>query len=278
MLFELLKAVCLGIIEGVTEWLPISSTGHMLLADELLKLDVSSEFFEMFLVTIQLGAVLSVAVLYRHALFPIRFERGAPPAIKRDCLALWGKCLVACAPVAVLGLLFDDKLNELFYNHITVAAALVFYGVIFIIIEKTGLRIQKTGDPTVLTYRDALFIGFFQILSLMPGASRSGVTILGAMLLGASRETSAEFSFFLALPVMLGASFLKLVKFGFAFTAVEAAIGLTGAATAFLISIPAVKFFVGYVKKRGFTPFGIYRIALGIAVLAVYFAGGAAAS
>jgi undecaprenyl-diphosphatase len=271
MLTELLKAVCIGVIEGVTEWLPVSSTGHMILADRYLTLGVSAEFFEMFLVVIQLGAVLSVAVLYRRKLFPIRFERGAPPALSRDCLALWGKCLTACVPAAVIGLLFDDKINEMFYNHLTVAAALIFYGVIFIVIEKKGARARKTGDPDALTYRDALFIGFFQLLSLMPGASRSGVTILGAMLLGASRETSAEFSFFLALPVMIGAGLLKLVKFGFDFTPDELAIGLTGMASAFLVSLLVIRFFIGYVKKRSFAPFGIYRIALGAVVLIVYF-------
>ncbi|MDR2356852.1 MAG: undecaprenyl-diphosphate phosphatase [Oscillospiraceae bacterium] len=271
MLIELLKAVCLGVVEGITEWLPVSSTGHMILADRYLALGVSAEFFEMFLVVIQLGAALSVAVLYRRALFPVRFESGARPALNRDCLALWGKCLTACAPVAVVGLLFDDKINGLFYNHPTVAAALIFFGAIFIIVEKRGAPVRRPDGPDALTYRDALFVGFFQILSLMPGASRSGVTILGAMLLGASRETSAEFSFFLALPVMLGAGFLKLVKFGFVFTPDEAAIGLTGFVTAFLVSLPVVKFLIGYVKKRGFIPFGIYRIALGAVVLAVYF-------
>jgi undecaprenyl-diphosphatase len=271
MLIQLLKALCIGIIEGVTEWLPVSSTGHMILADKLLELGVSAEFFEVFLVVIQLGAVLAVAVMYFGALFPLKLGRGARPALKRDCLSLWGKCLVACAPAAVIGLLFDDKLNELFYNHITVAATLIFYGVLFIIVENISKKNRAITDAHDITYKTALYIGLFQVLSLIPGTSRSGATILGAMLLGVSRSASAEFSFFLALPVMAGAGLLKLAKFGLRFTATETAILLTGALSAFAVSLVAIKFLTGYVRRHDFKPFGVYRIALGIAVLSFYF-------
>jgi undecaprenyl-diphosphatase len=268
-LLDLLKAVCIGVIEGITEWLPISSTGHMILADRFLKLGVSESFFEVFLVVIQLGAALAVAVTYRAALFPLELRRGARPAVRRDRIALWGKCLVACVPAAVVGLLFDERLNELFYNSATVAATLVLYGILFIIVEKMRKGADKFAGVGDLTYRAAIGIGLFQVLSLIPGTSRSGATILGAMLLGASRGASAEFSFFLALPVMFGASALKLAKFGFGFSRAEAAVLLVGAATAFIVSMLAVRFLAGYVKKHDFTLFGAYRIVLGAAVIAL---------
>jgi undecaprenyl-diphosphatase len=267
----LLKALCLGVIEGVTEWLPISSTGHMILADRVLKLGDSPEFFELFLVVIQLGAVLAVAVLYRRTLFPLELGHGVRPRVKHDCLTLWGKCLTACVPAAVIGLLFDDKINELFYNHFTVAVTLIFYGALFIVIEVRNRARCRFDDVRGLTYLDALFIGLFQVLSLIPGTSRSGATILGAMLIGASRGASAEFSFFLALPVMAGAGLLKLVKFGLAFTPQEIALILAGAASAFLVSLAAIRFLIGFVRKHDFKAFGIYRIVLGAAVLAAYF-------
>jgi undecaprenyl-diphosphatase len=268
MILDIIKAICLGVIEGISEWLPISSTGHMIIADRFLQLGVSENFMEVFLVVIQLGAALAVVVLYWRTLFPVELGKGGL-SLRRDSLTLWGKCLAACVPAAVIGILFDERINELFFNHVTVAAALIFYGVLFIVVEKAWKPAVKTESPGALTYRAALGIGLFQVLSLIPGTSRSGATILGAMLLGVSRTASAEFSFFLALPVMVGASALKIYKLGVSFTARESVILLAGTATAFLISLAAVKFLIGYVKKRDFTPFGIYRIILGAAVLAV---------
>ncbi|MDR2665055.1 MAG: undecaprenyl-diphosphate phosphatase [Oscillospiraceae bacterium] len=268
---DILKAVLIGVIEGVTEWLPISSTGHMIIADRFIKLGVSESFLEVFLVVIQLGAALAVAVLYRAALFPFGRGAGSRLAVRRPCLALWGKCLAACVPAAVVGLLFDERLNELFYNDITVASALIVYGAVFIAVEKARASPRKFSSAASLTYRAALGIGAFQILSLIPGTSRSGATILGAMLLGASRGAAAEFSFFLALPVMFGASALKLVKFGFVFSPAEAAVLFSGAASAFVVSLVAVRFLTGYVKKHDFTVFGAYRIVLGLAVLALAY-------
>jgi undecaprenyl-diphosphatase len=241
----------------------------MLLLGEFLKLDVSPAFWEMFLVVIQLGAVMSVAALYFKRLVPITVSPRL--ALRRDVLSLWGKIIVACAPAAVIGVLFDDKLDAMFYNYPTVAVALIAYGVLFIVIER-----KRRGEPRVtavsgITYKTALLVGVFQLLSLIPGTSRSGATILGAILIGFSRKTATEFTFFLALPVMLGASLLKLVKLGFAMTGAEGAILLAGCLTAFIVSVAAIRFLTGYVKKHDFTAFGWYRIALGIAVLA-YFA------
>lgn len=269
LLIELLKALLLGIVEGITEWLPISSTGHMILLDEFIKLDVTPQFREMFLVVIQLGAILAVVVLYWKKLFPFRLKE--KPVVRPETMTLWGKILVACVPAAVIGLLFDDKIDALFYNYQTVAAALIVYGILFIIIESGNKgklpRINSLGE---ITYRTALLIGVFQLLALIPGTSRSGATILGAMLLGTSRTVAAEFTFFLAVPVMLGASLLKLFKFGLSFTGAEAALLLTGCVAAFAVSIIAIKFLVGFVKKHDFKMFGWYRIVLGAAVL-VYF-------
>ncbi|MDR3278609.1 MAG: undecaprenyl-diphosphate phosphatase [Oscillospiraceae bacterium] len=266
MLLELLKAVIFGLVEGVTEWLPVSSTGHMILLDKFLKLDVSPEFWAVFLVVLQLAAALSVAAVYFKRLFPIS-HGGIDPKI----LSLWGKILLACLPAAVIGLLFDEKLNALFYNWQTVSVALIFYGVLFIIVEKTRKSVSKIDGMSQLSVKSAFFIGMFQLLSLIPGTSRSGATILGAVLLGASRTVAADFSFFLALPVMLGASLLKLTKFGFSFSGAELAILLTGAASSFLVSLAAIKFLTGYVKKHDFKAFGVYRAALGLAVM-IYFA------
>ena len=269
-LTDILKAVIFGIIEGVTEWLPISSTGHMILADEFVRMDATEAFMEMFLVVIQLGAILSVVVLYFNRLNP--FSASKTKENRQDTLLLWLKVLIACVPAAIVGLLFDDMLNELFYNHITVAAMLILYGVLFILLEKSN----KTRDFTItemngMSYKTAAMIGMIQLLSLIPGTSRSGATILGAMLLGATRTTAAEFSFFLAIPVMFGASALKLLKFGFDFTSSELLVLLTGMIAAFIISIVAIKFLMGYIKKNNFKLFGYYRIALGLIVIA-YFA------
>ena len=265
MLIELVKALIIGIVEGITEWLPVSSTGHMILLDELLHLNVTSEFREMFLVVIQLGAVLAVAVMFFRKLFP--FYPGMAKTERSAVWSLWGKIIVACLPAAIIGILLDDKIDALFYNWQTVAATLIIYGIVFIVIEKRGKIVPRIDSTSGITYKTAVFIGIFQLLSLIPGTSRSGATIIGAMLLGASRTAATEFTFFLALPVMVGASLLKLVKFGFVFTGAEAAILLVGATTAFLVSIAAIKFLTGFVKKHSFVGFGWYRIALGAAVI-----------
>ncbi len=268
-ILEWLKVLLLGIVEGVTEWLPISSTGHMILIEELIHLNVSDEFMEMFRVVIQLGAILAVVVLYFGKLWP--FTTPSKGWIKKDTWLLWFKVLAAVLPAAIIGLPFDDKLDAMFYNYQTVAVTLIVYGVLFIILENRN----KGKNPRVKTFSQlsfsmAFFIGAFQVLALIPGTSRSGATILGAMLLGLSRPLAAEFSFFLGIPVMFGASLLKLVKFGFAFTGTEIAILLVGMVTAFVISILAIRFLMGYIRRNDFKVFGYYRIILGILVL-TYF-------
>ncbi|MGN8800571.1 undecaprenyl-diphosphate phosphatase [Candidatus Merdisoma sp. HCP28S3_D10] len=266
---EWLKVLLLGIVEGVTEWLPISSTGHMILVNEFIRLNVSKEFMEMFLVVIQLGAILAVVVLYFGKLWP--FTTPSKGWIKKETWSLWFKVLVAVLPAALIGLPFDDKIDALFYNYQTVAFTLILYGVLFIVIENHNKgRKPRVRSFEQLSYPMALFIGVFQVLALIPGTSRSGATILGATLLGASRYIAAEFSFFLAIPVMFGASLLKLLKFGFAFTGTEAAILIVGMVTAFVVSVLAIKFLMGYIKKNDFKAFGYYRIVLGALVI-VYF-------
>ena len=265
---EILKAVFLGIVEGITEWLPISSTGHMILVDEFLQLNASDEFKEMFFVVIQLGAILAVISLFFKRLWPLsRGEKGI--GIKKDVLSLWGKILAACVPVAVIGILLDDRITELFFNYKTVAAALFVYGVLFIFVERgRGTANAVISETSGITYKTALFIGLFQVLALIPGTSRSGATIIGGILIGMSRTAAAEFSFFLAVPVMLGASFLKLLKFGLAFSAMELAMLISGFIAAFIVSMLAIRFLMSFVKKHDFKVFGWYRIILGAAVLA----------
>ena len=266
---EILKAIFLGIVEGITEWLPISSTGHMILVDEFIKLDVSKEFLDMFMVVIQLGAILAVLVLYFHKLNP--FSRKKTLVERKQTWSLWLKVIIACLPAAVIGLIFDDKINELFFNAWTIAITLILYGVLFIIVEIFNRkRKPKIRELSQLPYTMAFLIGVFQLLALIPGTSRSGVTIITALLLGASRFVAAEFTFFLAIPVMLGASALKLVKFGFSYTGLEIAILIAGVLTAFLVSVLAIKFLMKYIKKHDFKIFGVYRILLGIAVI-IYF-------
>ena len=266
---EILKAIFLGIVEGITEWLPISSTGHMILVDEFIKLDVSKEFLDMFMVVIQLGAILAVLVLYFHKLNP--FSRKKTLVERKQTWSLWLKVIIACLPAAVIGLIFDDKINELFFNAWTIAIRLIVYGVLFIIVEIFNRkRKPKIRELSQLPYTMAFLIGVFQLLALIPGTSRSGVTIITALLLGASRFVAAEFTFFLAIPVMLGASALKLVKFGFSYTGLEIAILIAGVLTAFLVSVLAIKFLMKYIKKHDFKIFGVYRILLGIAVI-IYF-------
>ena len=270
MFIEILKAVFLGIVEGITEWLPVSSTGHMILVDEFIKLNVSDGFKEMFLVVIQLGAILAVITLFFKKLWPLsRGEKGI--GIKKEVLALWIKILVACVPAAVIGILFDDRITELFFNYRTVAAALIVYGVLFIVVERGRKAADaRIADVSKITYKTALFIGLFQVLALIPGTSRSGATILGGILIGMSRTAAAEFSFFLAVPVMLGASFLKLLKFGLVFSAAELTVLISGFAAAFIVSMFAIRFLMNFVKKHDFKVFGWYRIALGAAVLAYF--------
>ncbi len=276
-IIELLKVIILGIVEGITEWLPISSTGHLILADEFIQLNVTPEFMEMFRVVIQLGAILAVVVLYFSRLWPFRNKKDAKSPWERwvdmDKMILWFKILAACLPAIAIGLPFDDILEEKLYNYVVVALMLILYGVLFLVIENYNARrtpaVARLED---LTFRMAFFIGVFQVLSLVPGTSRSGSTIIGGILLGASRTVAAEFTFFLAIPVMFGASLLKLVKFGFHFTGTEAAILLLGMLTAFVVSILAIKFLMGYIKKHDFKAFGWYRIVLGVLVFG-YFIG-----
>ncbi len=279
-ILEIIKAIVLGVVEGITEWLPISSTGHMILVDEFLKLDVSDEFKEMFEVVIQLGAILAVVLIFWKNIFPFGKKNNTHPLsregfgayIKTDIFQMWFKVLVACVPAAVIGLLFDEKFNELFYNSWTVAIALIVFGIAFIVIEKWNKgRTSKINNIDDLTYRTALIIGVFQLIAaVFPGTSRSGATIVGALLIGVSRTAAAEFTFYLAVPVMFGASLLKLVKFGFDFTANELAILAAGMITAFFVSIFVIKFLMDYIKKHDFTVFGWYRIILGALVISYF--------
>lgn len=273
-MIEILKAILFGVVEGVTEWLPISSTGHMILLNEFVTLDVSPEFWEMFLVVIQLGAILAVVLLFWNKIFPFQFRE--KPVIRREIFSLWFRILAACVPAAVIGLAFDDVLDALFYNPWCVAVALIVFGIAFIVIENrnknTSPKITQLSD---ITYQTAFMIGVFQLIAaVFPGTSRSGATIVGALMIGVSRTVAAEFTFFLAIPVMLGASLLKLVKFGFSFTGEEAVILLTGMASAFLVSMLVIRFLMGYIRKHDFKVFGWYRIVLGALVL-LYFAAAA---
>jgi len=268
-IIEILKAIILGIVEGVTEWLPISSTGHMILVDEILQLNMSEGFKEMFFVVIQLGAIMAVVLIYWQKIFPFSFKK--KEFVEKDTLLLWVKIVIACVPAAIVGLLFEDKMDELFYNYQTVAITLIVYGILFIVIENWNKgRRYKIKNLSDITYKTALIIGLFQVLALIPGTSRSGVTILGAILIGTSRTVAAEFTFFLAIPIMLGASLLKILKFGLIFTSAELMIFITGMIVAFVVSILAIKFLVGYIKKHDFKFFGWYRIILGIIVV-LYF-------
>lgn len=271
-MIEILKAILFGIVEGITEWLPISSTGHMILLNEFVTLNVSEEFWEMFLVVIQLGAILAVVLLYWNKIFPFRFRE--KPVVQKDIFILWFKILVACIPAAVIGLAFDDVFDALFYNPWCVAIALIVFGIAFIVIENRNKHVTPAiTELDQITYKTALMIGLFQLIAaVFPGTSRSGATIVGALLIGVSRTVAAEFTFFLAIPVMLGASLLKLVKFGFSFTGPEAVILLVGMFVAFIVSVIVIRFLMGYIKKHDFKVFGWYRIVLGIAVLAYFLA------
>ncbi len=278
MFIEILKAIFIGIVEGITEWLPISSTGHMILVDEFMKMNISDEFKEFFLVVIQLGAILAVVVLYFKKLFPFELKKvdgKSKITSNKDTWILWGKVLVACIPAGIIGLLFDDILDKYLYNSITVALMLILYGILFIIVEKRNKgKESKINSLKDITLKTALIIGVFQILALIPGTSRSGATILGAILIGTSREIAAEFTFFLAVPVMAGASLYKLLKFivkGVAMSSTEWGVLAFGTITAFIVSMIAIKFLMRYIKKNDFTAFGWYRIVLGIIVLLFFF-------
>lgn len=293
-IFELLKVIFLGIVEGITEWLPISSTGHMILVDEFIKLNVSAEFKEFFFVVIQLGAILAVILLYWNKLWPFYIrsltkrqramankmptvQRGAYLFVEQFCdkekWILWFKIFVACLPTIIIALPFNDIIEEKFNNYVVVAIALIVYGVLFIVIENYNKRRRAScRNLQELSFKTALIIGAFQVLSVIPGTSRSGSTIIGGILAGTSRTVAAEFTFFLAIPVMFGASLLKLIKFGLAFTGTEIMILIVGCLVSFIVSILAIKFLVGYIKKHDFKAFGWYRIILGVLVLG-YFVG-----
>ena len=271
-MLEIIKAIFFGIVEGITEWLPISSTGHMILLNELVKLDVSKEFYDMFQVVIQLGAIMAVVILFWKKIFPIKKEK-EKLVIDKDIISLWGKILVACIPAAIVGILFDELFEKLFYNYVCVALALIIFGIAFIVIENRNKgKKSNINSLAELSYNTVLLIGIFQLIAaIFPGTSRSGATIVGALLLGVSRTVAAEFTFFLAIPVMFGASLLKLVKFNFAFTGLELGILLVGMFVAFVTSMLIIKFLMGYIKKHDFKVFGYYRIVLGIIVLLYAF-------
>lgn len=270
---EFLKVVFLGIVEGITEWLPISSTGHMILVDEFIQLQASAAFKEMFLVVIQLGAILAVVLLYFHKLNPFSARKTSEE--KKETMQIWYKVIVGVIPAGVAGILFDDWLNEHLYNYWTVAIMLILYGVLFILIENRNKnRPVRVNDFAELSYWTAFNIGLFQVLSLIPGTSRSGATILGGIILGTSRHIAAEYSFFLSIPVMFGASALKLFKFGFTFTGTELFILLTGMIVAFLVSVVAIRFLLAYIKKNDFKAFGWYRIILGLLVITYFLMKG----
>ena len=270
-LLELIKAVFYGLVEGITEWLPVSSTGHMILFEEFVHFSQSKEFMEMFRVVIQLGAILAVVVLFWDKIWPFTSDK-SKHYIKKESWVLWFHILVATLPALVLGLLLDDWLDAHFYNFITVAVMLIVYGVLFIVVEKhrKGKR-PRVRSLDKLSYRDAFIIGLWQVLAMIPGTSRSGATIVGGLLLGTTRSVAAEFTFFLAIPVMAGASLLKLLKFGFAFTGTELAVLAVGMVVAFVVSLVAIRFLMGYVKRHSFRIFGIYRILLGVVLLVYYF-------
>ena len=271
MLIELLKAAFLGIVEGITEWLPVSSTGHMILVDEFIHLNVSEDFKNLFLVVIQLGAILAVVMIYWKKIFPFKIEKGKIKTDK-DIWIMWFKVVVSCLPAAVVGILFDDKIDRLFYNWQTVSAMLIIVGIVFLLVENRGARRFTTNSIDDITLAQAFWIGMFQLVAaIFPGTSRSGATIIGGVLLGVSRTVAAEYTFFLAIPVMFGRSLLKILKFGLVFTGAELLILRVGCITAFVVSVVARHSFMDYIKKHDFKVFGIYRIILGLSVFAYFY-------
>ncbi len=281
MLVEILKSTLFGIVEGITEWLPISSTGHLILVEQFIKFkQVSPEFWNMFQVVIQFGAILAVVLLYWNKIWPITKNKekalkstGILSYFDKNIMILWAKILVACIPAAVIGLLFDDVFEALFYNPFCISLALIIFGIAFIVIENLNKnKKSKKEENNQITYKDAVLIGFFQLLAaIFPGTSRSGATIIGGLLIGLSRPNAAEFTFYLAIPTMLGASLLKLVKFGFSFTGIEIVVLLVGMVISFIVSVVVIKFLMNYIKKHNFKVFGYYRIILGIIVLSYFF-------
>lgn len=282
-MIDIFKAILLGVVEGITEWLPISSTGHLILVEKFINLNISPEFKEMFDVVIQLGAIFAVVLLFWHKLWPLTnlqessgtIRLVGKVGIKRASVGIWARVIIGCLPAGVIGLLFDDWIDEVFYKEgivaNVVAATLIIYGVLFIFIEKINKdKTHKITTMRGLDYKSAFLIGCFQVLALIPGTSRSGATILGAILLGASRTIAAEYSFYLSVPVMFGASLLKLLKFGLHFESLEIIILITGMVVSFIVSIIAIKFLLEFIRKNSFTVFGYYRIALGLLVL-IYF-------
>lgn len=281
MLIEIIKSIIFGIVEGITEWLPISSTGHLILVEQFIKFkEVSPEFWSMFQVVIQFGAILAVVLLYWNKIWPITKnkknaikKKGILSYFNKNIMILWTKILVACIPAAVIGILFDELFEELFYNPFCIAIALIVFGIAFIIIENRNKNNEREKEKnSQITYKDAILIGIFQLLAaIFPGTSRSGATIIGGLLIGLSRPNAAEFTFYLAIPTMLGASLLKLVKFGFGFTGIEIIILLVGMIVSFLVSVAVIKFLMNYIKKHDFKAFGYYRIILGVIVLMYFF-------
>ncbi len=279
MILEIIKAILFGIVEGITEWLPISSTGHLILVEQFVKFtEVSPEFWNMFQVVIQFGAILAVVLLYWNKIWPITrnkkeaiSEKGILSCFNKKIMILWSKILVACIPAAVIGIFFDEVFEALFYNPFCIALALIVFGIAFIIVENVNKNrkkqnLKETNDE--ITYKDAIIVGIFQLLAaIFPGTSRSGATIIGGLLIGLSRPNAAEFTFYLAIPTMLGASLLKLVKFGFGFTSIELMILLIGMFVSFIVSVAVIKFLMNYIKKHNFKAFGYYRIILGIIIL-----------
>ncbi len=272
VIIEFFKVIILGIVEGITEWLPISSTGHMILVDEFLRLSVNEDFKNLFLVVIQLGAILAVVVLFWNKLWPFGYDEHKI-VIKKNIFDMWFHVIVSCIPAIIIGLPFDDFFEKYLYNYVVVALALIVFGVAFIIIENKNKDMRpKINSISQISYKTAFIIGLFQLIAaVFPGTSRSGATILGALLIGVSRTVAAEYTFFLAVPVMAGASLLKVVKYGFNYSLIEVCYLLVGMAVAFLVSVFVIKFLMSYIKKHDFKVFGWYRIALGLLVL-VYFA------
>lgn len=272
-LIQILIAALFGLVEGITEWLPISSTGHMILLNEIVRMNVGEDFWGMFLVVIQLGAILAVVLLFWNKIFPFDFSKKGKEIVRRDIFSMWFKIVAACIPAAVVGIFFDDFLERYLYNPLTVAVMLILFGVGFLLIEGRNRGKKPHIDSLdAIGYREALLIGLFQLIAaVFPGTSRSGATILGGLMIGVSRTVAAEFTFFLAIPVMLGASLLKLVKFGFSFTGMEAAILAVGMIVAFAVSMAVIRFLMGYIRRHDFRVFGWYRIALGALVLAWFF-------
>ena len=267
---EIFKAIILGIVQGITEWLPVSSTGHMILVDEFLQLSMSDSFKEIFFVVVQFGSILAVVLLYWKKIFPFNFNK--KPFVEKDIIIMWTKIALACVPAAIIGLKWDDQLNALFYNVQTVSIMLILFGVLFIIVENHNKgKIPKVTNMNQVTYKMALIIGIFQVIAaVFPGTSRSGATIVGALLIGISREIAAEFTFFLAIPVMFGASLLKIAKLGLALKSFELLVLGVGNVVSFIVSVFVIKFLMSYIKKHDFKVFGWYRIILGI-ILLVYF-------